>query len=180
MASQVGTTTILRCGLTLRWSGLSADAAAAISRALGSEIVPQSQRVRDLSCYLFRAFIRRVNRVKRRQLTAEAAIVSHLTAAPRSTNPMVDIEVHILTDELLARCDSKTCDMFYRRIHGFVYRSRLDETPPTASVDFRLPLRSSSLPLSGVRNSPLLPTSKSDLFGGCGKLKSLAFPIASG
>ncbi len=98
------------------------DAAAAVSRALRSDIVPQSPRVRDLPCYLFRAFIRRVNRVKRQQLIAEAALVSHFTAAPRSTNPTVEIEVHILIDELLARCDSKTRDMFYRRIHGFSWK----------------------------------------------------------
>lgn len=98
------------------------DAAAAVSRALRSEIGPQNQRVRDLPCYLFRAFIRRVSRVKRQQLTAEAALVSHLTAAPRSINPTVDIEIQILIDELLARCDSKTRDMFYRRIHGFSWK----------------------------------------------------------
>lgn len=98
------------------------DAAAAVSRALRSETGPHDQHVRDLPCYLFRAFIRRVSRVKRQQLTAEAALVSHLTAAPRSINPTVDIEVHILIDELLARCDAKTRDMFYRRIHGFSWK----------------------------------------------------------
>ena len=98
------------------------DAAAAVSRALRLEVVPNSQHIRDLPCYLFRAFIRRVNRVKRQQLTAEAALISHLMEAPRSTNPTVEIEVHILIDELLARCDSKTRDMFYRRIHGFSWR----------------------------------------------------------
>lgn len=98
------------------------DAAAAVSRAIRSELVPQSQPVRDLPCYLFRAFIRRVSRLKRQQLIAEAALVSHFTAAPRSTNPTAEIEVHILIDELLARCDSKTRDMFYRRIHGFSWK----------------------------------------------------------
>src|SRR5206468_6772007 len=98
------------------------DAAAAVSRALRLDAVPNSQRVRDLPCYLFRAFIRRVNRVKRQQLTAEAALISHVMQAPRSINPTVEIEVHILIDELLARCDSKTRDMFYRRIHGFSWK----------------------------------------------------------
>jgi glucan phosphorylase len=66
------------------------DAAAAVSRALRSEMVPNSQRVRDLPSYLFRAFIRRVNRVKRQQLTAEAALISHFMQAPRSINPTVE------------------------------------------------------------------------------------------
>src|SRR5881397_1368658 len=74
------------------------DAAAAVSRALRLEMVPNTQRIRDLPCYLFRAFIRRVNRVKRQQLTAEAALVSHVMQAPRSINPTVEIEVHILID----------------------------------------------------------------------------------
>jgi DNA-directed RNA polymerase specialized sigma24 family protein len=98
------------------------DAAAAVSRVLRSEVVPHSQHVRDLPCYLFRAFIRRVNRIKRHQLTAEAALVSHLMEAPRSINPTVEIEVKILIDELLARCDSKTRDMFYRRTQGFSWK----------------------------------------------------------
>ena len=98
------------------------DAAAAVSRALRLEMVSNSQRIRDLPCYLFRAFLRRVNRVKRQQLTAEAALISHVMQAPRSINPTVEIEVHILIDELLARCDSKTRDMFYRRIHGFSWK----------------------------------------------------------
>jgi DNA-directed RNA polymerase specialized sigma24 family protein len=98
------------------------DAAAAVSRALRPELGPKSQHVRDLPCYLFSAFIRRVSRVKRQQLIAEAALVSHFTAAPSSINPTAEIEIHILIDELLARCDSKTRDMFYRRIQGFSWK----------------------------------------------------------
>jgi len=90
--------------------------------ALRLELVPNSQHIRNLPCYLFRAYIRRVNRVKRQKLTAEAALISHVMQAPRSVNPTVEIEVHILIDELLARCDSKTRDMFYRRIQGFSWK----------------------------------------------------------
>src|SRR5260370_12727214 len=40
------------------------DAAAAVSRALPLAMVPNTQRIPDLPCYLFRAFILRVNRVQ--------------------------------------------------------------------------------------------------------------------
>src|SRR6201984_2319180 len=69
------------------------DAAAAVSRALRSEIGQQRQHVRDLPCYLFRAFIRRVNRVKREQLIAEAGLISHVMQASRSLNRTVELEV---------------------------------------------------------------------------------------
>ena len=94
------------------------DAAAAVSRALRTQAVYHNQGVRDLPCYLFRAFMRRINRVKRQQLAAESALVSHLTEAPRSINPTAKIEVKILIDELLARCDSKERDMFCCRFRS--------------------------------------------------------------
>ena len=98
------------------------EAAAAVSRVLQSRRSAYADRIRDLPSYLFRAFIRRVNRVKRQQLIEQARVASHLKAAPRSINPKPDFEVTILIDELLAKCDSKTRDMFYRRTQGFSWK----------------------------------------------------------
>lgn len=98
------------------------EAAAAVSRVLQSKRALPSDRVRDLPSYLFRAFIRRVNRAKRQQLIEDAGLVSRLMEAPRSINPRVDLELKILIDELLTRCDPKIRDMFYRRVQGFSWK----------------------------------------------------------
>jgi DNA-directed RNA polymerase specialized sigma24 family protein len=98
------------------------EAAATVSRVLQSRRALHADRVRDLSSYLFRAFIRRVNRAKKQQLVEEAGLVSRLMEVPHSIDPKVDFELKILIDELLTRCDPKTRDMFYRRIQGFSWK----------------------------------------------------------
>jgi len=98
------------------------EAAAAVSRVLQSRRALHTDRVRDLPSYLFRAFIRRVNRAKKQQLIEEAGLVSRLMEVPRSINPKVDLELKILIDELLTRCNPRTRDMFYRRMEGFSWK----------------------------------------------------------
>jgi DNA-directed RNA polymerase specialized sigma24 family protein len=98
------------------------EAASAVSRVLQSRRALHSDRIRDLPSYLFRAFIRRVNRVKRQQLIEEAGLALRLKEVPRSINPKLDLEIKILIDELLTRSDPKTRDVFYRRIHGFSWK----------------------------------------------------------
>jgi DNA-directed RNA polymerase specialized sigma24 family protein len=98
------------------------EAAVAVSRVLHTRTLSQADSVRDLPSYLFRAFIRRVNRTKRQQLVEEAGLLLRLMEVPRSINPKVDLELKILIDELLAGCNSKARDMFYRRTQGFSWK----------------------------------------------------------
>ena len=97
------------------------EAAASVSRALLSKRHSRQAGVRDLPSYLFRAFIRRINRAKKRQLIHEAAILAHLAESPNSTDPN-DLNLKILVDELLTRSDPVTREMFYRRIQGFSWK----------------------------------------------------------
>ena len=97
------------------------EAAASVSRALLSKRHSHQAGVRDLPSYLFRAFIRRINRAKKRQLIRDAAILSHFAESPNSTDPN-DLDLKILVDELLTRCDPVTREMFYRRIRGFSWK----------------------------------------------------------
>jgi DNA-directed RNA polymerase specialized sigma24 family protein len=97
------------------------EAAASVSRALLSKRHSHQAGVRDLPSYLFRAFIRRINRAKKRQLIQEAAILAHFAESPNSTDPN-DLDLKILVDELLTRCDPVTREMFYRRIRGFSWK----------------------------------------------------------
>jgi DNA-directed RNA polymerase specialized sigma24 family protein len=98
------------------------EAAAAVSRSINSKRHSSQRDIRDLPSYLFRVFIRRVNRAKRRQLIHEAAINAHAAETPNSTDPKADLDLKILIDELLTRSDSVTHDMFYRRTQGFSWR----------------------------------------------------------
>jgi DNA-directed RNA polymerase specialized sigma24 family protein len=97
------------------------EAAASVSRALLSKRHSHQAGVRDLPSYLFCAFIRRINRAKKRQLIQEAAILAHFAESPNSTDPN-DLDLKILVDELLTRCDPVTREMFYRRIRGFSWK----------------------------------------------------------
>src|SRR6267378_6159555 len=54
-------------------AGLLEEAGATVSRAIASKKHCTQTNVRDLPSYLFRAFIRRVDRIKKRQLTQSDA-----------------------------------------------------------------------------------------------------------
>jgi DNA-directed RNA polymerase specialized sigma24 family protein len=103
-------------------AGLLEEAAATVSRTIEAKRrVPQNE-VRDLPSYLFYAFLRRLNRARRRQLTQEDAVRALALASDSSTNPQAYLDLKILVDELLTRCDPVTRDMFYRRIKGFSWK----------------------------------------------------------
>jgi DNA-directed RNA polymerase specialized sigma24 family protein len=99
-------------------TNLLEESAAAVSRVLRSQQVHDNIQVHDLRAYLFRAFIRRVNRLRRRQL----AVADRPPTHPSSGFVSVDLESQILVSEFLTRCDLVTRDMFYRRSQGFSWK----------------------------------------------------------
>ena len=98
------------------------EAAATVSRALASKKNCPQTNIRDLPSYLFRAFIRRVDKIKKRQLALVGDLAVPTFGSGNSTDPQASVEMKILVDELLARCDPKTREMFYRRIEGFSWK----------------------------------------------------------
>ena len=66
---------------------LMEEAAAAVSRAVDRKKHCDEQPVRDLRAYLFRAFLRRLNKAKKRQLMVAAAVRLFSATSPRSTCP---------------------------------------------------------------------------------------------
>jgi DNA-directed RNA polymerase specialized sigma24 family protein len=103
-------------------AGLLEEAAAAVSRAIESKRARGESEVRNLPSYLFRAFIRRVNRGKSRQLTLKDAAVMGALGSDTPAHPQAALELKILVDELLTRSDPVTRDMFYRRLQGFSWK----------------------------------------------------------
>jgi DNA-directed RNA polymerase specialized sigma24 family protein len=103
-------------------AGLLEEAAATVSRALASKKNCTQANVRDLPSYLFRAFLRRLDRIKKRQLIQAAGVPDPTLESGNSDDPHAAVEMKILIDELLTRCDAVTREMFYRRIQGFSWK----------------------------------------------------------
>jgi DNA-directed RNA polymerase specialized sigma24 family protein len=94
------------------------ESAAAVSRALRMKQQIGEPPVHDLEAYLFRAFIRRVNKARTRQVVITDSVSAH----PRDSSTQDNFEWRVLIDEFLTRCDPVTRDMFYRRIQGFSWK----------------------------------------------------------
>jgi len=97
-------------------ANLLEEAAAAVSRALRARCGNEAP-VRNLEAYLFRAFLRRLNKTKKRQLRLDEAI-GFLASTPKTWDPSRAVEMKILLDEFLMKCDPEMRDVLYRRIAG--------------------------------------------------------------
>jgi len=99
------------------------EVAAIVSRAVRTK-GPRGDpvQVRDLRAYLFRAFLRHVNHLKRK----EVLVVGLSETARKSEPPWADasreLSNKILLDEVLAQCDFIAQDMAWRRMQGFSWR----------------------------------------------------------
>lgn len=100
-------------------TSLLEEAAVAVSRVLRRKADGQST-IRDLHAYLFRAFMRRLNRIRRREMR----LITSSTNLGESEkfDPSRELEMRILVNELLTRCDGVTRDMFYHRIAGLSWK----------------------------------------------------------
>jgi DNA-directed RNA polymerase specialized sigma24 family protein len=98
------------------------QAAATVTRAIESRGRCADNAVRDLRAYLFRAFIRRINKAKRRQSFLEESARAIALESNKPIHPQPSLDLKILVDELLTRSDSMTRDMFYRRVQGFSWQ----------------------------------------------------------
>ena len=102
-------------------ANLLEEAAATVSRVMSARAMSQSP-IRDLHSYLFRAFLRRVNKRQKRELFLAESFRIHAREAPKSVDPRSSIENKILIDEFLMQCDPTTRDIFWRRIVGFSWK----------------------------------------------------------
>ena len=102
-------------------ANLLEEAAATVSRAMSVKEMSQHP-VRDLNSYLFRAFLRRVNKRHKRELSLAESLRIHPREVPSSIDPRPSIGNKILIDEFLMQCDPTTRDMLWRRIVGFSWK----------------------------------------------------------
>lgn len=102
-------------------ASLLEEAAATVSRAIRLSRNTGAGVVGNLHGYVFRSFLRRANKVR---------LKDPLLANPTRVNPAVhnpvdvaeELELKILMDEFLARCDPVIQDMFFRRMQGFSWK----------------------------------------------------------
>ncbi len=98
------------------------EAAATVSRAINLKGDAGAARVRNLQAYIFRAFVRRVNKARRKALLLSNHCPSNAGVHGNPVDLGEDIELKVFVGEFLAKCDSVTRDMFYRRMQGFSWK----------------------------------------------------------
>lgn len=99
-------------------ANLLEECASAVSRVLQTKRRRNEPTIHDLEAYLFRAFIRRINKVHRRVPVTDNP--GKFGEAELSVSG--NFELRILADEFLRRCDPVTRDMYYRRAQGFSWK----------------------------------------------------------
>jgi hypothetical protein len=121
------------------------EIAAAVSQRIARRDPPGAPTpIRNLPGYVFRAFVRHLNRLKSKELAVLDAAVAGQTLAQGLVDPSRQLEMKILVDECLAQFDFTERDMCWRRLEGFTW----DEIGPVhglsghaAEVRFRNAVR---------------------------------------
>jgi len=95
------------------------EVAATVSRVIRGKDPPGDlAQVRDLRAYMFRAFLRHVNHLKRKELAVVSLCEAGQMAEPPWADSMRELETKMLLDECLAQCDFIAQDMAWRRMQG--------------------------------------------------------------
>lgn len=102
-------------------ASLLEESAVAVSRALKGKTFADKP-VQDLEAYLFRAFLRRLNKTMKRQLLISDALVVRAFQTRNSYDPRTLLELKILVDELLMECDPVSRDMLCRRMEEYSWK----------------------------------------------------------
>src|SRR5215472_7918834 len=139
------------------------EVAATVSQLIARRDPPcEPAPIRNLPGYVFRAFVRHVNRLKNKELAVLDAAIAGQTLAQRLAAPSRQLEMKILVDECLAQFDFVERDMCWRRLEGFTW----DEIGPVhglsshaAEVRFRNAVRAVKAKLARSRK-PLPPTAQ--------------------
>lgn len=98
------------------------ESAATVSRVLRLKRDGATTRIRNLQAYVFRTFVRRVNRVRQRDLFLLNHSELNAEVHHKAVVTTEEMELRVLVSEFLARCDAVTRDMFYRRMQGFSWK----------------------------------------------------------
>lgn len=93
------------------------EAAATVSRVVMRQQMGAGS-VQDLQSYLFRSFLRHLNRKHRQAIHVAAAFQANVLASCHSIDPRKLFENKLLIDEFLTHCDSLTREILCHRLEG--------------------------------------------------------------
>ena len=102
-------------------ANLLEEAAATVSRALKAKNT-NDLPVRNLESYLFRAFLRRLNRTKKRESLLAEAVELEAFLSRISQDPRRALEMKIFIDEFLVQCNPVMRDVLCRRMKGHSWK----------------------------------------------------------
>jgi DNA-directed RNA polymerase specialized sigma24 family protein len=102
-------------------ANLLEETAATVSRAMRPEKLID-RPIQDLESYLFRAFLRRMNRKHRRDLLKAKELHMYAMGWRNSIDLREMFEHKVVIDEFLMQCDPVMRDMVCRRIEGFSWK----------------------------------------------------------
>ncbi len=98
------------------------EVAATVSQLIARRDPPgEPAPIRNLPGYVFRAFVRKVKRLKNKELAVLDAAIAGQTLAQRLADPVRQLEMKILVEECLAQFDFMERDMCWRRLEGFTW-----------------------------------------------------------
>lgn len=97
------------------------ESAATVSRAIALRRDGVAG-IRNLQAYVFRAFLRRINRARRKDPLLASVADAQFTVDTGPVAASEEFDLKVLVDELLTRCDPVVRDMFYRRMQGFSWK----------------------------------------------------------
>jgi len=143
------------------------EIAATVSKQLAvREAAAEAAPIRNLPGYIFRAYARQVNRLKRKELALLNAAAAGQALAQRSADPSHQLEMQILLNEYLARFDFEEKDMCWRRLEGDTW-GEIGKvhgiSAHTAEVTLLNAVRRVKAELAKIkRKKLLLPTTRTD------------------
>ena len=103
-------------------ASLLEESAASVSCVVRKRAKSRKPAIANIEAYLFRAFIRRVNVAKQKEPLISASTIFAKAASLDGTGYSEKLELKILADEFVTRCDPVTRDMLYRRVRGFSWK----------------------------------------------------------
>jgi DNA-directed RNA polymerase specialized sigma24 family protein len=97
------------------------EAAASVSETMRRKMHRSEARIEDVTRYLFRAFVRRIQVEKQTQLVLDFGAEEDWEKHARATDEP-GAERRVLVQEVLDTCDTVTREIVYRRLEGFSWK----------------------------------------------------------
>ena len=97
------------------------EVAATVSKTISDKTVANEPRIKNLAGYLFTAYMRRIRKEERKESAFRVSLEEWMGRDTQESDHL-DVEQHILVDELLSACDGLTRAIILLRARGVPYK----------------------------------------------------------